>query len=50
MSGAQGWFGPLLSRRHSYAGIFVGPFILIAAVSGALYALMPQVEDAVYSE
>lgn len=37
----RGWFGPLLLRLHFYAGILVGPFILIAAISGALYALTP---------
>src|SRR5699024_6037186 len=30
------WFGPLLRRLHFYAGILIGPFILIAALSGAL--------------
>ncbi|BDZ43626.1 membrane protein [Paraoerskovia sediminicola] len=42
------WFGALLRRLHFYAGILVGPFILVAAVSGALYALTPAIEDAVY--
>lgn len=46
----RGWFVPLLLRLHFYAGILVGPFILIAAVSGALYALTPQLEQAVYAE
>lgn len=46
----RGWLGPLLLRLHFYAGILVGPFILIAAVSGALYALTPQLEQAVYAE
>lgn len=43
-----GWLSPLLLRLHFYAGIFVGPFILVAATSGALYALTPQVEQVVY--
>ncbi|WP_223627323.1 PepSY domain-containing protein [Microbacterium sp. EST19A] len=46
----RGWLGPLLLRLHFYAGILVGPFILIAAISGALYALTPQLEQAVYAE
>lgn len=46
----RGWIGPLLLRLHFYAGILVGPFILIAAISGALYALTPQLEQAVYTE
>ncbi|WP_313815149.1 PepSY domain-containing protein [Citricoccus sp.] len=46
----QKWFGALLLRLHFYAGILVGPFILIAATSGALYALSPQLEQAVYAD
>ncbi|MCI1017730.1 PepSY domain-containing protein [Microbacterium sp. C5A9] len=46
---ARRWFGPLLLRLHFFAGILVGPFILIAALSGALYALTPQLEQAVYA-
>lgn len=42
------WLGPLLRRLHFFAGILVGPFILIAAISGALYALTPQLEQIVY--
>ncbi|WP_312168635.1 PepSY-associated TM helix domain-containing protein [Microbacterium sp.] len=44
-----GWFGALLLRLHFYAGILVGPFILIAALSGALYAVAPQLEQVVYA-
>lgn len=47
--GSRGWFGQLLLRLHFYAGVFVGPFILIAATSGALYALTPQIEQIVYN-
>ncbi|WKG03433.1 PepSY domain-containing protein [Mycolicibacterium sp. HK-90] len=39
---------PLLVRLHFYAGVFVGPFILIAAVTGLLYALIPQVDTFVH--
>jgi uncharacterized iron-regulated membrane protein len=39
---------PLLLRLHFYAGVFVGPFILIAAVTGLLYALVPQIDNMVY--
>jgi uncharacterized iron-regulated membrane protein len=39
---------PLLLRLHFYAGVFVGPFILIAAFTGLLYALIPQVDTMVY--
>ncbi|CAH0196429.1 PepSY-associated TM helix domain-containing protein [Microbacterium foliorum] len=41
--------GALLLRLHFYAGILVGPFILVAALSGALYALTPQLEQAMYA-
>lgn len=46
----RGWLGALLLRLHFYAGIFVGPFILVAATTGALYALTPQIEQIVYSD
>ena len=46
----QGWFGQLLLRLHFYAAIFVGPFILVSAASGALYAMTPQLEQIVYAE
>ncbi|MFR9751304.1 PepSY-associated TM helix domain-containing protein [Nocardia sp. 004] len=35
----------LAMRLHFYAGVFVGPFLLIAAVTGALYAIAPTVES-----
>ncbi|MGV0641887.1 PepSY-associated TM helix domain-containing protein [Mycolicibacterium sp. XJ2546] len=38
----------LLMRLHFYAGVFVGPFLLIAAVTGLLYAVIPQIDNAVY--
>jgi len=44
------WFAPLLRRLHFYAGIFVGPFILIAAATGALYSFSPQIEEALYGD
>ncbi|MGO1697648.1 MAG: PepSY-associated TM helix domain-containing protein [Micrococcaceae bacterium] len=40
----------MLRRIHFYAGVFVGPFILVAALTGALYAFSPQLERMVYSE
>jgi len=42
--------GAILTRVHFYAGLFVAPFLLIAALSGALYALAPTVERLVYAE
>ncbi|GAA4934959.1 PepSY-associated TM helix domain-containing protein [Streptomonospora halophila] len=41
---------PLVLRLHFYAGVFVAPFILVAAVSGLLYVWTPQIEQAVYAE
>ncbi len=35
-------------RLHFYVGVFVGPFVLVAAMSGALYALSPQLEPLLY--
>lgn len=35
---------------HFYAGVLVGPFILIAALTGALYALSPTIEKVIYSD
>ncbi|SEH62549.1 Uncharacterized iron-regulated membrane protein [Mycolicibacterium rutilum] len=43
-----GGLRPLLTRLHFYAGVFVGPFILIAAVTGLLYAVIPQIDSAVH--
>jgi uncharacterized iron-regulated membrane protein len=44
------WLRALALRIHFYAAIFVGPFLLIAALSGALYALTPQLEKFVYAD
>lgn len=43
-----GGLRPLLMRLHFYAGVFVGPFILIAAITGLLYALIPQIDTMVF--
>lgn len=40
----------LLRRLHFYIGLFVGPFIFIAALTGTLYVLTPQIENAVYHQ
>lgn len=41
---------PLILRLHFYAGVFVAPFILIAAITGALYAMAPTLERVVYHD
>lgn len=40
----------LLTRLHFFAGIFCAPFILVAAVSGLLYAAAPTVEQIAYRD
>lgn len=46
--GAQ--LGAILARVHFYAGVFVAPFLIIAALSGALYAVAPTLERIVYHD
>lgn len=45
----RGW-RPLVLRLHFYAGILVAPFIFVAAVTGALYAVAPSIERVVYGD
>lgn len=40
---------PLLRRLHFYIGLFIGPFIFVAAFTGALYVMTPQLENALYA-
>jgi len=40
----------MVLRLHFYAGLLIGPFLLVAALSGGLYALSPQLEKAVYAD
>lgn len=48
-SSARAAWLTLLRRFHFYIGLFVGPFIFIAALSGTLYVATPQLENAVYA-
>jgi uncharacterized iron-regulated membrane protein len=41
---------PILLRLHFYAGILVGPFLLVAATTGLLYTLAPTVERTMYAD
>ncbi len=40
----------LISRLHLYIALFVGPFILIAALSGIAYLLSPPLEEWLYHD
>lgn len=40
----------LLRRLHFYIGLFIGPFIFIAALSGTLYVATPQLENVIYRD
>lgn len=39
-----------IARLHFYAGLLVGPFIFVAALTGTLYVLTPQIEAALYRD
>ncbi|WP_165466057.1 PepSY-associated TM helix domain-containing protein [Enterobacter cloacae] len=41
-------WGNLLRRLHFYIGLFVGPFIFFAALTGTLYVATPQLENVLY--
>ncbi|PQP41023.1 PepSY domain-containing protein [Mycolicibacterium austroafricanum] len=47
---ARNTFHSFFMRLHFYAGVFIGPFLLIATVSGGLYAIAPTVEQWVYRD
>ncbi|EQB8708313.1 PepSY-associated TM helix domain-containing protein [Klebsiella aerogenes] len=40
----------LLRRLHFYIGLFIGPFIFVAALTGTLYVATPQLENWLYHE
>lgn len=50
VSPTPGAFAALLKRLHFYIGLFVGPFLLVAALTGVLYALTPQIEEYLYAD
>ncbi|QZY46972.1 PepSY-associated TM helix domain-containing protein [Mycolicibacterium austroafricanum] len=49
-SEARSTFHSFFVRLHFYAGVFLGPFLLIATVSGGLYAIAPTLEQWVYRD
>ncbi|MFF1337817.1 PepSY-associated TM helix domain-containing protein [Streptomyces sp. NPDC058290] len=40
----------LLVRLHFYAGVFVAPFLLVAALTGLIYTFAPQLDQLVYGD
>ncbi|MFI0976153.1 PepSY-associated TM helix domain-containing protein [Streptomyces sp. NPDC021093] len=48
----RSWQGvrALLTRLHFYAGVFVAPFLLVAALTGLVYAFTPQLDQLVYGD
>lgn len=51
--GAAWWWRglrPLVRRLHFYVGLFVGPFLFVAALSGLLYTVTPQLDRIVYGD
>ena len=40
----------LVRRLHFYIGLFVAPFIFIAALTGVLYVLTPQIENILFAD
>ncbi|MEB3754366.1 PepSY domain-containing protein [Acinetobacter sp. MD2(2019)] len=43
-------FRQLLQMLHVQVGVLVAPFIFIAALTGLLYALTPQIENSIYQQ
>ncbi|WP_365997809.1 PepSY-associated TM helix domain-containing protein [Mycolicibacterium sp.] len=48
--GSTRYVSSLVRRLHFYAGVLVAPFILVAAVTGGLYAVAPTIERFVYRD
>ncbi|OUC78475.1 peptidase [Gordonia lacunae] len=49
-SPAPSTWQPLVRRLHFYAGVFIAPFLVVAAITGGLYAIAPSVEQVVYRD
>jgi uncharacterized iron-regulated membrane protein len=41
---------PLLRRLHFYVGVLVAPFLLVAALTGLLYTVAPQLDQIAYGD
>jgi uncharacterized iron-regulated membrane protein len=48
--GAWTLLRPLVLRVHFWAGVLAGPFLLVAALTGFVYTLMPSLEPVVYRD
>ncbi|GAA4828057.1 PepSY-associated TM helix domain-containing protein [Actinomycetospora corticicola] len=48
--GIRAGLRPLLVRLHFHVGLFVGPFILVAAVTGLIYTITPQLDQLLYRD
>ena len=46
----RGGIWPLVLRLHFYAGVLVAPFLLVAAVTGLLFTLTPQLDRVLYGD
>ncbi|MEJ8655787.1 MULTISPECIES: PepSY domain-containing protein [Streptomyces] len=48
----RSWQGvrALLVRLHFYAGVFVAPFLMVAALTGLAYTFTPQLDQLVYGD
>ncbi|MER6202474.1 PepSY domain-containing protein [Streptomyces sp. NPDC001586] len=48
----RSWQGvrALLVRLHFYAGVFIAPFLLVAALTGLIYTFTPQLDQLVYGD
>lgn len=40
----------ILWRWHFYAGLFVMPFLIVLAITGAIYVFKPQIDTALYGD
>jgi len=40
----------VLRRLHFYIGLFIAPFIFVAALTGTLYVITPQLENLIYKD
>jgi uncharacterized iron-regulated membrane protein len=41
---------PLLRRLHFYVGVFVAPFLVVAALTGLAYTVTPQLDEIAYGD